>query len=665
MLKLRNLLVVIVSFCLLLPSVLYGQVQPYVLEGNKRESQLLNQMHELHLPRAFSTCTLWDGWLPHATLWTSQQAQERYRNTLLTRRIDEQGYVSMQQHRGMAHSEGWPFPAWQQSTGAGFHFSTQGESWAVQAFGLKPLTSVKGWEISGAEVSEIDPVKGLVLQLHSNRVEIVTPEFQCGTIAAPFARLEWGVTSRAETIQARLQWQYHEESQWKEERFMDVPVPASGTGHHFANVPLHQHPQYGGLLKRYRLVIEQGEGTELQLKSLLTAIDTRHPITGGNYIQACYETFCWTGDVDFLRRVIAPMRKAMRFTLDEFQVRRHKHVVVNWVGHTGETGLTRNEEGTNSMRIGIGVGNNYWDLLPFGGHDGLATIYLYEALQKLAELEQAIANHPEWEIPAPEQELSSAALKHLASQVQTDFQQRFWNQNTKRFNGWIDRNGQAYDYGFTFVNLEAIHYGLASKNQAREIYDWLDGKRIVESDTSTGRDIYRWRFGPRSTTKRNVETYVWVWSRPESIPWGGQVQDGGAVMGFSYFDLMSRLKTHGADNAKKRLSEILDWFEEVQQEGGYRKYYAKPGRGTLQGGGTAGGLGFDYEFMESILLPQMMLDGFAGFRVTPEGYEIHPNLPADWKSLTIRNIHYRGGVYQLKIDSKSNKALLESMESAE
>jgi hypothetical protein len=70
-----------------------------------------------------------------------------------------------------------------------------------------------------------------------------------------------------------------------------------------------------------------------------------------------------------------------------------------------------------------------------------------------------------------------------------------------------------------------------------------------------------------------------------------------------------------------------------------KPYYAKPGRGTLQGGGLAGGLGLDQEFLESVLVPQVMLYGFLGFRPTPEGFEIHPRLPRDWPSLTITGIH--------------------------
>jgi hypothetical protein len=82
------------------------------------------------------------------------------------------------------------------------------------------------------------------------------------------------------------------------------------------------------------------------------------------------------------------------------------------------------------------------------------------------------------------------------------------------------------------------------------------------------------------------------------------------------------------------------WFREVQGEGGYRTYSATPGRGTLQGGGTAGGLGLDEEFLESVLVPQVMLQGFLGFRATATGYEIHPRLPRDWPELTVSGIRF-------------------------
>jgi len=68
----------------------------------------------------------------------------------------------------------------------------------------------------------------------------------------------------------------------------------------------------------------------------------------------------------------------------------------------------------------------------------------------------------------------------------------------------------------------------------KEMESWLSGERAVEGDTAQGAGIYHWRFAPRATTKRNIEYYFWAWSAPESIPFGAQIQDGGAVLGWSY-----------------------------------------------------------------------------------------------------------------------------------
>ena len=637
--------------CVALPGVgrlertaLADDFPQFIVPGHEVEMGALNDLHRLHHPGSFITCTLWDGWLPQSSLWASAQRRTQYRDAFLAKRIDAEGYVSMQQHRGMAHSEGWPFPAWQQSTGSGFHFSIADEVWAIQSFGLKPLANTDGWEIAGAEVRGIDPAVGLRLKGTADTITLVTPPFRCGTIVAPFARIEWGARGTRPQTTATIEWLIEGEQPWPANRAVSVPVPGEMQ---FANIPLWRQPGHAGLLTRYRLRIDHARGMELDLKSLLTAIDTRHPITNSNYLQGCHDYFCWTHDLDFLRQNIGLMRQALEFALREFRVRDEKHVHVTWVGHDGRSGLTKGKQGQNTPRPGLGVGNNYWDLLPFGGHDALATISLAHALRNQIALEQAITRHPEWNIPPDVAPPDTSALSRLADEIRTDFQTRFWNQERGRFVGWIDATGQVYDYGFSFVNLEAIHCGLASDEQAQQIFAWLDGRREVAGDTSRGADIYHWRFAPRATTRRNIDTYVWAWTSPESVPWGDQVQDGGGVLGFSYHDIMARLKTNGPDDAWRRLREIATWFREVQAEGGYRAYYAKPGRGKLQGGGTAGGLGLDQEFLESVLVPQVLLQGFLGFHPTPEGYTLQPRLPRDWPSLTITGIRLRDDVLDI------------------
>jgi hypothetical protein len=72
----------------------------------------------------------------------------------------------------------------------------------------------------------------------------------------------------------------------------------------------------------------------------------------------------------------------------------------------------------------------------------------------------------------------------------------------------------------------------------------------------------------------------------------------------------------------------------------------------MQGGNVPGGLGLDKEFFESILVPQVMLYGFLGFRPTVDGCEIAPHLPGNWPSLTITRIHLHDHVIDVSVQGK-------------
>ena len=630
----------LLSGCLTAAMAVAAEPPRFEVPGFEPQMLSLEAMYDLHRSKAFTDCTLWDAWLPHATMWSDPAAAERYREVFLKRRMDSEGYVSMQQHRGMAHSQGWPFPAWQQSGGAGWLFSVAEDPWAVQNFQSVPLTSLDGWQIEAAYAAGFDPNHGLLLDCTADEVVLTTPEVHVDAAVAPFLRIELACDPPQESASVRVAWQSAGESNWDPAKIVMHPVSGGLGSMRQVDVPLYRADSLAGEIQRFRVAIDSPAGGRLQVRSIITAIDTRHPITNPLFVRGSCEYFSWTGDIDFLKQNIGRMREAVRFAVDEFDVAQQHHALVRWPGHDGISGLAFDNEGNKVLRPGHGVGNNYWDLLPFGGHDALATMYLYDALRRQAAVERAIASNAAWEIPPPER-FDAASLDRLADEVRDDFQETFWEPDAGRFVGWIDAEGTRHDYGFTFVNLEAIHYGLASDAQARAIFDWLDGRRTVAEDTSVGPDIYAWRFGPRSTTRRNVRDYVWVWSNPESIPWGGQVQDGGAVLGFSYFDLMARLKTAGPDDAWRRLQDIAGWFDEVQAAGGYREYY-RDGPGTLQGCGTPGGLGLDCEFFESVLVPQVVLYGFLGFAPTADGFEIRPLLPSEWPQFTVRGIHIHG-----------------------
>ncbi len=46
-----------------------------------------------------------------------------------------------------------------------------------------------------------------------------------------------------------------------------------------------------------------------------------------------------------------------------------------------------------------------------------------------------------------------------------------------------------------------------------------------------------------------------------------------------------------------------------------------------------------------------MVEGFLGFKATPEGFAIEPHLPSEWKSLTVNNLRFRGQLLSITADA--------------
>ena len=644
----------------------------FVVPGYDKEMETLRDLYWLHYEPAGPLIPLWDEWMPQSTLWPAtgpdgqlDSMRARWAQALASRKMDGEGYVLTQQHDGPAHAEGWPFPRWMEAKGMGWHFRGTG----VQGYDAPPATP-EGWVVSGGKGGDIND-HGWVVELTEPGATLQTPAFKMEAKNGPWLRLNWWATG-IDRACCYVEWTTEEQPGFTPEcRAYFAPATPGGqllsappmgpksagemitsTVETRTMIPVFRIPGWKGTITGLRIHVDNPAAASLVIKSFHTACDTRHSINNPNFIRGCRDYFLWTHDVTFLREQIGRMRSAMRFTMNEFNTRQRKCIYTTWPGHEGRSGVRIGADGKKIIVPGEGIGSNYWDILPFGGEDALATIYYYNTLLDLADLEEQIVRHPQWCVATGAEAFDPADLRNHAAEVKDYGTKRFWNNATGRF-GTVDLDGGMHDYGFTFLNNEAVYYDFATPDQAKSIRDWESGRRIVDSDTSTGADIYRWRFGPRSTTKRNLDYYIWCWSSPESIPWGAQVQDGGAVLGFSYHDLMCRLLTDGPDDAWQRLKEILAWFGETQTAGGYRAYYKDPEHGTMQGGNVAGGLGLDKEFFESIMVPQVMLYGFLGFHPTADGFTLNPRLPKDWPEFTITRIHLQGAVLDITVRDKT------------
>jgi len=613
--------------------------------AHEKEMAKVRELFWLHYPGAGPKATLWDEWLPDASLWPavstesrSDAMREAWASTLTSRIMDPEGYVATHQHASIAHQLGWPFPFWNQGRhGCGWHFSfknTIGPNWRPH-----DLSKADGWKLDGASDGGINE-DGWRIDVTNAAAHITAPPWKCHTFEVPFLQLRWQASGLG-PAEPFIEWTTPSATNFSPEHRMYFE-PVKGEQISYTMIPMYRHPQWTGEVAQLRIglgnCVPQGGMT---IQAFFSQYDTRHNINSQNFIRGCAKYFWWTRDLNFLRGQINRMRTALRYVMTEHQALERKVVYTDWVGHDGRSGLKRTADGKKEIITGEGIGNNYWDLLPFGGLDCYATIQYYDAVLVLAQIERELRAHPAWQMPLGILTFEPGLLERHAAAVKAKGNALFWNNKTQRFNACIDADGHPHEYGFTFLNLEAVYYDFATPEHAKAILGWVNGDRVVEGDTSQGKDIYHWRFGPRATTKRNLDWYFWAWNNPESIPWGGQVQDGGAVLGFSYHDLMARLKILGPDNAWQRLQEIVKWFDDVQAAGGYRKYYDGSRDGSLQGGGTPGGLGLDHEFFESALVPQVMLYGFLGFAPFADGFKLNPLLPSDWPELVVDRIRFQ------------------------
>ena len=235
------------------------------------------------------------------------------------------------------------------------------------------------------------------------------------------------------------------------------------------------------------------------------------------------------------------------------------------------------------------------------------------------------------------------------------------------------------------LNMEAIYYGIATDEQAKSIMDWISGERIVEQDKygSQGEDIYYFEFAPRVNTytvedQDDLSMFTGYWSDKKGVTYGEvQVQNGGAIMYTTFYDLMSRIKTYGADNAYARLTAIQDWYKDIYDyyvtsdnynahpDRFYWDYYCKGQwenpedktyipqngiKGSQERNDGGGIVGLDGEFLESILPIAAIPYGFFGINALSDNtLQVQPSLPGDLDYWGIENLAYNGVKYDLTI----------------
>ncbi len=313
------------------------------------------------------------------------------------------------------------------------------------------------------------------------------------------------------------------------------------------------------------------------------------------------------------------MRKAMRYQLETMG---------------GQRGVLTIRDPQHDGTV-KGQSGNYWDGWRFGYQSAYENTLYYESLRWMSRLESSLGNH--------QQASAYAALRDV---VKKRYNELFWDDTKGRYIGAIDAEGNRHDYGFTFVNLEAIASGIALPKRAEKVLQWLDGERIVDSDTSKGADIYHFRIAPRANTlaAEAVKPSWWDNWTMEVGPgtmgeYGKQIQNGGHIFYVSYYDLMARLRTRGADAAFRRMRVILDEFHKDQLR-------RKPGNRL----GSTHLEGILREFPESGLVPLFFVTGILGLEPDADGLRISSSLPSGWRFAGVTEYHFAGQGYRIRAE---------------
>ena len=305
----------------------------------------------------------------------------------------------------------------------------------------------------------------------------------------------------------------------------------------------------------------------------------------------------------------------------------------------GESGLMTIYDPRNDGTV-RGLASNYWDSLNFFGYNSAyENIFFYEAVLAMADIETYLGNTAEAE-----------AYVALAARIKTRFNEYFWDPVKGRYITSVNVKGDVLDFGLTVVNFMAVAAGLASTEQAQLIYDWVDGKRIIEGDNSTGEDIYNFKVSARTNTVA-VETieedglhYWWYNGHGfnDVIPghwgqYGQQMQNGGTIFYISYYDVVGR-NFLSTDLAAERFSVIMDEFHIDSLRRDPRTKWG-PYLVSING-----------EFPESGLVPATFVTQVVGVFPDVAGLRIEAGLPSDMTYAGVREYHYNGLVYHILVD---------------
>jgi hypothetical protein len=387
------------------------------------------------------------------------------------------------------------------------------------------------------------------------------------------------------------------------------------------------------------------------------------------YIAAVYDIIKWENSTDFLEQIDTSsygsdlkLDASKGKTVYEKTAAAMDYILNRLNGKNGEILITADsvlmadgktkffDEWNNTGRFGSGS-SNYWDNLCFGNYDAYENALFYQALNAMSGIERMRGNDEK-----------AAEYDSLAETVKRRYDELYWDETAGRYINTIDADGVRRDYGLTFQNFEALKYGLGDTDKAKRIFEWVDGVRTVEGDTSTGSDIMSYtailntyyektnsakrapeglKLAARSNTvafeSKSENGKSW-WHNPGGIDefsnasYNTHLENGGYIFYTAYYELMARLVYQGADASVKRMQEIAEVYE-------YNLLNSDVG-GWMEG--LVG------EFPESGLVPVFYFYGLMGLDADADGLRLFPSFGTAYETLGVSSLRYGGITYAVE-----------------
>lgn len=557
---------------------------------------------------------------------------------------------------GQMFMQGWPFPFYGNpgpSIKCGWSFNSDIGGWT---------TSVPSKLAQGFLTTKFE---------NENEITFTSPYMGVSPYYMPFIELDlslidnnsFGVDSNIEDIY--VQWQFKDSkttyiASQKELNTRPInPIPANLRQRMY--LAMYQNENWGKSadkeISNIKLIIKAKPNKkingEISLNYLRCNYDSRQINNAELLITSANNMLKYSQDKEYIKAILPKLRKAMSFYLNCAYDENGSLIDLSkfFVGHD------------SLVMPGHGIGNGYWDIQVEDNINFYSNLYFYRALKAMESIESLAADYNiEAEMPSVygadnktvfKYNQTAQSLGAIAEKLRKSIQRNFWNEETGRFCLALGTANEKLDYGWTTYNLEAVASDVATPEQAKSIMDWITGKRIVETDTAKGADIYKWEFAPVINTLDNQDKLYWPW---DPLPYGVQLQNGGAVLFMSYYDLVARAKVYGIDNMYDRFKQIQKWYDKVAKAGGtgqrfYYEYYSNLAEPIVLEGWSGGGqIGIDTVFMESSILYSVIPDSIYNLNVIDDKtVQITPEMPANLTFFKLENLKFKDIKFDLSV----------------